>query len=90
MEKKYADNKITCFNYNFEHKKDYAELLLSIKKPINGFIHLAGILESDQDALDKNTIWERAIQHNLTNGYNLIEALIPNTKIDIEEEVMTC
>ena len=21
LEKKYSDNKITCFNYNFEHKK---------------------------------------------------------------------
>jgi len=77
LETKYDDNHISCFNYNFENKKDYTELLLSIKKPINGFIHLAGILESDQDALDKNIIWERAIQHNLTNGYNLIEALLP-------------
>ena len=89
LEKKYADNKITCFNYNFENKKDYTELLISIKKPINGFIHLAGILESDQDALDKNTIWERAIQHNLTNGYNLIEALIPKfDKTDIGRIVL--
>ena len=84
LEKKYVDNKITCFNYNFENKKDYTELLLSINKPINGFIHLAGILESDRDALDKNTIWERSIQHNLTNGYNLIEALLPKfDKTDI-------
>ena len=77
LETKYDDNHISCFNYNFENKKDYTELVLSIKKPINGFIHLAGILESDKDALDKNFIWERAIQHNLTNGYNLIEALLP-------------
>ena len=77
LENKYDDNHITCFNYNFENKKEYTELLLSIKKPINGFIHLAGIFESDKDALDKNFIWERAIQHNLTNGYNLIEALLP-------------
>ena len=49
----------------------------SLQKPISGIIHLAGQLESDNVTSNKKPIWERAIQNNLTNAYDIIENLIP-------------
>ena len=62
--------------------KDFKEITDNLQKPISGIIHLAGQLESDNVTTSKKPIWERAIQNNLTNGYKLIEALLPkfNTK----------
>ena len=68
---------ISYLNSSFENENNYKDLLTLLDKPINGFIHLAGILESDKNQTEKNIIWERAIQNNLTNGYKLIEALLP-------------
>ena len=77
LKKKYNYKNIYYLNFSFENENNYKDLLTLLDKPINGFIHLAGILESDKNQADKNIIWERAIQNNLTNGYKLIEALLP-------------
>ena len=57
--------------------KDFKEITNNFKKPISGIIHLAGQLESDNVTTSKKPIWERAIQNNLTNAYDIIEKLIP-------------
>ena len=77
LKNKYNYKNISYLNFCFENENNYKNLLTLLDKPINGFIHLAGILESDKNQADKNIIWERAIQNNLTNGYKLIEALLP-------------
>ena len=57
--------------------KDLKEIKDNLQKPISGIIHLAGQLESDNVTTSKKPIWERAIQNNLTNAYDIIENLIP-------------
>ena len=57
--------------------KDFKEIKDNLHKPISGIIHLAGHLESDNVNTSKKPIWERAIQNNLTNAYDIIENLIP-------------
>ena len=84
LKDKYKNKNISYLNFSFENESNYTDLLKSLINPINGFIHLAGLLESDKGENGKDIIWERAIQNNLTNAYKLIEALLPkfsNTEI---------
>ena len=48
-------------------------LVENIPGPISGFVHLAGIFEKDLDHAPGT--YDRAIQHNLTNGYQLAGAI---------------
>ena len=77
LKNKYTNKNISYFNFSFKNDSNYTDLLTSLNNPINGFIHLAGLLESDKSENGKNIIWERAIENNLTNAYKLIEALLP-------------
>lgn len=43
--------------------------------PVCGLVHLAGVFETDPDAIDDMSVYERAIQHNLTNGYMIGNAV---------------
>lgn len=36
---------------------------------VSGLVHLAGVFETDPDTIDDMSVYDRAIQHNLTNGY---------------------
>ena len=82
LKNKYSYKDVSWFNLNLRDDSNYTDLISTVKSPVDGFIHLAGLLESDKDDYGKNEVWERAIQNNLTNGYKLIEALLPkfNTK----------
>lgn len=74
---------------SIETTKECQSISGLINKPINAFVHLAGIFEPDQEEEEKNIIWERAIQHNLTNAYHLIETLLPKfSKNDIGRIVL--
>ena len=82
LKNKYRYKDVSWFNLNLRDDSNYTDLISTVKSPVDGFIHLAGLLESDKDDYGKSEVWERAIQNNLTNGYKLIEALLPkfNTK----------
>ena len=84
LKKKYGNKNISYLNSSFDNEDNYRNLLKYFNNPINGFIHLAGILESDKGDDDKDIIWERAIENNLTNAYKFVETLLPifnNTEI---------
>ena len=82
LKNKYSYKDVSWFNLNLRDDSNYTDLISTVTSPVDGFIHLAGLLESDKDDYKKSEVWERAIQNNLTNGYKLIEALLPkfNTK----------
>jgi len=82
LKNKYSYKDVSWFNLNLRDDSNYTDLISTVKSPVDGFIHLAGLLESDKDDYGKSEVWERAIQNNLTNCYKLIEALLPkfNTK----------
>ena len=48
-------------------------LVENIPGPISGFVHLAGVFE--KDLTHAPDTYDRAIQHNLTNGYQLAGAI---------------
>ena len=43
--------------------------------PVLGFAHLAGLFETDPDGPADETIWDRAIAHNLKNAYDIAGAV---------------
>jgi NAD(P)-dependent dehydrogenase (short-subunit alcohol dehydrogenase family) len=45
------------------------KVFTALKYPLHGLIHLAGVFEPDPDY--STVIYDRAIQHNLTNAYNM-------------------
>ncbi|MGF1477489.1 MAG: SDR family NAD(P)-dependent oxidoreductase [Geminicoccaceae bacterium] len=40
-----------------------------------GFVHLAGVFEQDPALAADHGVWDRAIQHNLTNAYDMATAV---------------
>lgn len=42
---------------------------------LTGLVHLAGLFEADPDGIDDMAVYDRAIQHNLTNGYLMAGAV---------------
>lgn len=42
---------------------------------VHGLVHLAGVYQPDPDLAQSEGVWERAIQHNLTNAYDMVSAL---------------
>jgi 3-oxoacyl-[acyl-carrier protein] reductase len=50
----------------------------TLSSPVYGLVHLAGVYEADPDGIDAHGVWDRAIQHNLANAYDLIGALLPS------------
>ncbi|MEM7021781.1 MAG: SDR family NAD(P)-dependent oxidoreductase, partial [Pseudomonadota bacterium] len=42
---------------------------------IYGLVHLAGVYQPDPELARDPGVWDRAIQHNLTNAYNMASAL---------------
>ncbi len=45
---------------------------------VYGLVHFAGVFEADPEGVDDHGVWDRALQHNLTNAYDLIGALSPH------------
>ncbi|MXN65592.1 SDR family oxidoreductase [Stappia sp. GBMRC 2046] len=43
---------------------------------VSGLVHLAGVFEADPQAIDDMGVYERAIRHNLTNGYMVANAVM--------------
>ncbi len=42
---------------------------------LTGLVHLAGLFEADPGGIDDMAVYDRAIQHNLTNGYLMAGAV---------------
>ena len=49
--------------------------LSGIDGPIYGLVHLAGLMERDQDLAADHGVWDRAVANNLTNGYDMATAV---------------
>ena len=43
---------------------------------VSGLVHLAGVFEPDPDPLGEPDVYDRAIAHNLTNGYRMAAAVM--------------
>jgi NAD(P)-dependent dehydrogenase (short-subunit alcohol dehydrogenase family) len=43
--------------------------------PVTGLAHMAGLFETDDDGPADETVWERAIAHNLKNAYDIAGAV---------------
>jgi 3-oxoacyl-[acyl-carrier protein] reductase len=52
-------------------------VVAALASPVFALVHLAGVYESDIEGVDDHGVWDRAIQHNLANAYDLIGALLP-------------
>jgi 3-oxoacyl-[acyl-carrier protein] reductase len=44
--------------------------------PISGLVHLAGVFEADPVGIDDMSVFDRAIAHNLANGYLMAGAVM--------------
>jgi len=55
----------------------------SARGAVCGLVHLAGVFETDPDAIDDMAVYDRAIQHNLTNGYMIGNAVAESVPDDI-------
>jgi NAD(P)-dependent dehydrogenase (short-subunit alcohol dehydrogenase family) len=42
---------------------------------IHGIVHLAGVYQPDPDLARSEGVWQRAIEHNLTNAYDMVSAV---------------
>ena len=42
---------------------------------IYGLVHLAGVYQPDPDLAQSEGVWQRAIEHNLSNAYHMVGAL---------------
>lgn len=40
-----------------------------------GLVHLAGVYQPDPELARTDSVWQRALQHNLTNAYQMVSAL---------------
>lgn len=43
---------------------------------VSGLVHLAGVFEADPASIDDMGVYDRAIAHNLTNGYMMANAAV--------------
>lgn len=46
------------------------------REQVTGLVHLAGVFEADPQAIEDMSVYDRAIQHNLTNGYMVANAVM--------------
>ena len=50
---------------------------------IHGLVHLAGVYQADPLLAHDEGVWQRAIQHNLTNAYDMVSAVIDRLDPDV-------
>jgi NAD(P)-dependent dehydrogenase (short-subunit alcohol dehydrogenase family) len=50
---------------------------------IYGLVHLAGIYQPDPDLAHDDAIWDRTIQHNLSNAYAMVTAVAERLEPDV-------
>ena len=67
-------NRVTTFPSSIETPAACAEALDAAGGPLYGLVHLAGLFEPDPLEADEHGVWDRAIAHNLTNGYDMAVA----------------
>lgn len=48
-----------------------------------GLVHLAGVYQPDPELAQDHGVWDRAIQHNLTNAYDMATAVAERLEPDI-------
>jgi len=54
-----------------ETKEECLKVVENAPGELTGFVHLAGVFEPDVNTADNMAVYDRAIQHNLTNAYML-------------------
>ena len=68
---------VTTWQSSIETPAACAEALDAAGAPLYGLVHLAGLYEPDPMEADAHEVWDRAIAHNLTNGYDMAVAFQP-------------
>ncbi|MGH6918451.1 MAG: SDR family NAD(P)-dependent oxidoreductase [Geminicoccaceae bacterium] len=52
-----------------------ARAVAACGETIYGLVHLAGVYQPDPDLARSDGVWQRAIQHNLANAYDMVSAV---------------
>lgn len=52
-----------------------ADAVAACGDTVCGLVHLAGVYQPDPDLARDHGVWDRAIAHNLTNGYDMASAV---------------
>jgi NAD(P)-dependent dehydrogenase (short-subunit alcohol dehydrogenase family) len=52
-----------------------AQAVAACGDTIHGLVHLAGVYQPDPDLARSEGVWQRAIEHNLTNAYDMVSAV---------------
>ncbi len=52
-----------------------AQAVAACGDAIYGLVHLAGVYQPDPDLAQSEGVWQRAIEHNLSNAYHMVGAL---------------
>ncbi|MEO1090165.1 MAG: SDR family oxidoreductase [Pseudomonadota bacterium] len=65
-----------AFAGTFTDATSCREALATVSGPIYGFVHLAGVFESDPALADDPTVWDRAMTNNLQNAYAFATAMV--------------
>lgn len=61
-----------------------------VNSPVGGLVHLAGLFEADTTGFDDVGVYERAIQHNLTNAYLMAGAVLDHDKVSAGGAMVFC
>lgn len=69
-----AHGEVTTHVSRLESPAEAAAALDAAGRPIGGIVHMAGVFEADPEDADEHGVWNRALQANLTNGYDLAMA----------------
>jgi NAD(P)-dependent dehydrogenase (short-subunit alcohol dehydrogenase family) len=60
-----------------------AQAVAACGDTIYGLVHLAGIYQPDPDLAHDGAIWDRTIQHNLSNAYAMVTAVAERLEPDV-------
>ena len=89
LKRKYRDAGFEWIHSNLENVDECKKIKLHIDRPIYAIVHLAGVFEPDDGGAANHEVWDQAIQHNLTNAYDLIDTLLPKfSKKDVGRIVL--
>jgi NAD(P)-dependent dehydrogenase (short-subunit alcohol dehydrogenase family) len=75
-------SRIVLVQSDISSEKECSKIIEAADGRVSGLIHLAGLLESDLDINKDPLLWERVIQNNLKNAYDLVGLILSNLQED--------
>lgn len=68
--------RVTCHRSGLEDAAAARAAVAAAGGTVAGLVHLAGVFEPDPQGIDDMAVYDRAIAHNLTNGYLMAGAVM--------------